>query len=250
MNLSDIFDSYSRQARLQPALFVLFPLFITTAVWARPLYDAALALVGLAVACGAVVYLAHLSRSLGRNAENRLYEEWGGKPTTIWLSHQDTNLDPMTTARYHSFLSQYVPGWRAPDADEERKDFGKVSSLYDSAVRWLRENTREKSRFKLIFQENVSYGFRRNLYGLKKMGLFVSISCLLANVVTIYSNYMDDTTGSDVVGWASLAVCALVLLSWICVIKKSWVRDAANGYARALLASCDQLAYEDANRER
>ena len=213
MILSDIFDSYSRQARLQPALFVLFPLFITTAVLARPLYDAALALVGLAATCGAVVYVAHISRSLGRNAENRLYEEWGGKPTTIWLSHQDNNLDPMTTARYHSFLSQSVPNWRAPDTVEECKDFVKASSVYDSAVRWLRESTRDKSKFKLLFQENISYGFRRNLYGLKKVGLFVSISCLLVNVVAKYSKFTDETIGSNVVGLASLAVCALVLLS-------------------------------------
>ena len=167
-----------------------------------------------------------------------------------WLSHQDNNLDPMTTARYHSFLSKNVPGWRAPNAVEEHEDFEQVSSLYDSAVRWLRENTRDKRRFKLLFKENVSYGFRRNLYGLKKVGIFVSILCLLLNVVAIYSKFTGDTTGPDVMEWASLVVCVLVLLSWTWVIKKSWVRDAANGYARALLASCDQLAYEDTNRQR
>ena len=193
--------------------------------------------------------MAHLTRSLGRNAENRLFKEWGGKPTTIWLSHQDNNLDPMTTARYHLFLTQNVPNWRAPDATEECKDFEKASLVYDSAVRWLRESTRDKSKFKLLFQENISYGFRRNLYGLKKLGIFISISCLLINVMATYRIFTSDTTGLEVVGWASLAVCALVFLSWTCVIKKSWVRDAANGYARALLASCDQLAYEDASRE-
>ncbi len=246
MNLSEIFDSYALQARLQPALFALFPLFLTTAVLAQPLYDAALALVGLAVACGAVVYVAHTTRTLGRNEENRLYEEWGGKPTTIWLSHKDSNLDPMTKVRYHSFLAQNVPGWRAPDAAEECKDFEKASDMYDSAVRWLRENTRDKSRFGLLLEENISYGFRRNLYALKKIGLLVSMSCFLVNVAAIFSKFTNDTTEYHVMVWVSLVICALVFLSWVYVIKKSWVRDAANGYARALLASCDQLAKEDA----
>ena len=249
MNLSDIFDTYSLQARLVPALFALFPIFLTTAVWARPLYDAVLALVGLIAACGVLVYLAHLSRSLGLEAQNRLFEEWGGKPTTIWLSHQDNNLDPMTTARYHFFLTQNVPNWQAPNAAEECKDFEKASLVYDSAVRWLRERTRDKTKFRLLFQENVSYGFRRNLYGLKKLGIFISISCLLINVIMTYRNFTSDTTDLDVFWWGSLVVCALIFLSWTCVIKKSWVKHAADGYARALLASCDQLESEDSNTE-
>ena len=94
MDLGDLFDTYSRQARLQPALLALFPLFVTVAVWVPALYKFAAGLIGLAVACGAIVYLAHLARAWGRKAEDCLFATWGGKPTTLWMMHRDRHLDP------------------------------------------------------------------------------------------------------------------------------------------------------------
>lgn len=78
---------------------MLFPLFVTIAVWFPALYDFAAGLVALAVACGVTVFFAHVARMRGRFAERRLFSLWGGKPTTIWLSHRDAHLDAHTTSR-------------------------------------------------------------------------------------------------------------------------------------------------------
>ena len=83
MDLTELFDTYSLQARLQPALLALFPLFVTVAVWVPALYDLSVGLVGLTTACGAVAFLAHLSRGVGRKLETHLFDFWGGKPTTL-----------------------------------------------------------------------------------------------------------------------------------------------------------------------
>lgn len=46
----------------------------------------------------------------------------------------------------------------------------------------MRENTRNTKKFDVLFNENVSYGFRRNLLGLKLSGFllnaFIAIVCL------------------------------------------------------------------------
>ena len=77
----EMFDAYSRQARLQPALLALFPIFFSIAVWVPALYELVAGLVGLAVACGVTVALAHVARLRGRITEQQLFKNWGGKPS-------------------------------------------------------------------------------------------------------------------------------------------------------------------------
>ncbi len=239
MDLGDLFDGYSRQARLQPELLALFPLFVTVAVWVPALYDFAAGLIGLATACGAVVYLAHLARALGRKAESRLYDAWGGKPTTLWMMHGDRTLDPQTKARYHAFLSDHITGWSAPSPDDEANNPRAAEATYDSAVRWLRERTRDRKRYGLVFKENVSYGFRRNLYGLKPIGLTLAVLCVAGNLGALYQAVLVAGGPIPPLGIASLALTLVAVAGWLWVVRQSWVRDGADGYARALHAACD-----------
>jgi hypothetical protein len=49
----------------------------------------------------------------------------------------------------------------------------------------LRENTRDSEAFKFLFNENISYGYYRNLLGLKPIGIplnLVSLSSAAAIV--------------------------------------------------------------------
>ena len=242
LEMDDLLDTYSRQARLLPALLVLLPLFVAIAIWVPELYDLASGLLGLATACGAVVYLAHLSRALGRKVEPHLYSNWGGKPTTLWLSHDDPNLDALTKARYHAFLRDHIDGWVPPSFEEESRDFHASEIAYESAVRWLREKTRNRKRYALIFKENVSYGFRRNLYGLKPVGLSLGLLCLAGNSSAFYHSFFVTTSAIRPDGLASLVFNLFVVAGWLAVVRQSWVKDGADGYARALLAACDQIS--------
>ena len=239
MEFADVLDAYTWEARLQPALLTLFPLFVTMAVWTPALYGLAGGLVGLAIACGAVVYLAHIARERGRRVEGRLFVAWGGKSTIRWLRHRDDALDRHTKSRYHEYFARNVPGWRAPTPEDEAADPDRSDALYDSAVRWLREQTRDRKRFALIFKENVSYGFRRNLFGLRPLGLAVAGLCVVGNGAVLYYELAGDETSISVTGVASLVVSVLATAGWTFVVKPSWVRDAAEAYARALLSSCD-----------
>jgi len=142
--MSNIFDTYSLNARLRPALFVLLPLFVTVAVWMPSLYEVAAALVSIAVACGLTILLAHIARSLGRSHQTKLVEVWGALPTTLWLRHSNNNLDEHTRGRYFRFLEKSIPNWRAPTKEQEEASPESADAMYNSAVKWLLEYARDK----------------------------------------------------------------------------------------------------------
>jgi hypothetical protein len=234
-SLKELFDEYSRSTRLQPALLLVLPVLITLFVWTPSVYGFGGTIFGLAVGCGFFALVVHFTRSRGRAAEKRLYQRWGGKPTTAWLRHSDTNLNTHTKARYCTFLAQHVNGWIVPTPEDELRDTAEADARYESAVVWLLEYGRDRKRFPLVFKENVSYGFRRNLYGLKPFGIALSIASTGLNGIGLYLAGTSATT----IQISSLLISIAFVAIWLLVINPNWVRDAANGYARALLACCD-----------
>lgn len=79
-----IFDAYSRQARLYPALLTLVPpLTLIAALWPDLLTLTSLpGLVGFTAAFGVLYALASFARSRGKQVEKRLLKVWGAWPTT------------------------------------------------------------------------------------------------------------------------------------------------------------------------
>lgn len=235
MNFSQLFDVYGRNARLKPSLLALFPLIVTIAIWFPDLYTLAKGLLSVAIACGVIFMLADYARSQGRAIEQRFYRKWGGKPTTILFRHNDGTIDALTKERYASFLSQYIKGWTRPTPEEEAHNPAAADQLYESATRWLLEYTRDKKMYALLFDENITYGFRRNIYGLKPFGLIISVLSLLINAAAIYvdPSFKPTHVCSTVISFAAVT-------AWLLIVSEIWVRDAANAYAVRLLAACEQ----------
>lgn len=132
-----------------------------------------------------------------------------------------------------------MPGWRAPTEEEERLDSSAADTRYKSAVRWLIEYSRDRNRFPLVFKGNVSYGFRRNLYGLKPIGLRAATFCIAVNVGLLCWSYVEKAGQISPVGIVVSVISALTLVAWLAVVTPGWVRDAADGYTKALLSVCD-----------
>src|SRR2546423_272969 len=83
-SLATLFDSYNRQARLYPALLTFFPLLAFFLLNIPSAAGAPQSLVGLAISCGALFFLADYARSRGKRLEQELLIDWGGWPTTIF----------------------------------------------------------------------------------------------------------------------------------------------------------------------
>ncbi len=114
-SIANLFDAYSRQARLFPGLLSIFPPLVTVLAWFPQLLLSNLGttLLTLVTSCGLLYALGSLARTMGKSVEAQLLAEWGGWPTTIFLRHAGP-LDPSTLGRYHGFLARNVPGIKFP----------------------------------------------------------------------------------------------------------------------------------------
>lgn len=251
IDFAQLFDSYSRKARLYPALLVCAPALGLLAA-AAPAFvtgSAVAGLVGVLAGCGFLYLCAELARSRGKATERRLLASWGGWPTTVWLRHSSPDLDIHTRSRYHAFLTANVPQLQLPTAVEEDADVSAADARYQSGVEWLKAQCRDRAP--LVDHENASYGFRRNARGLRPFGIAVSIASILAQ---FYISWRHSTVQGaswseirDLLGalgpWeiGSLAFSIGLLCFWLFLAKDAWVRHGADAYARALLAQCDVI---------
>lgn len=236
--MSSLFDAYSFRARLQPALLVFFPSAVSVALLAPEPYRVVTSIAAIAAYSGVTLFIASVARRWGRSTERRLYALWGGKPTTIMLRHRDDALDSSTKARRHAALSAREAGWTAPSPEEERADPSAADEKYDGAVTWLLEQTRDARRFPLVIKENIAYGFARNLRGLRPLGL-IAAAATLAAVITVAAPYYWGSVPWTI--WAAGGVAATAITAWAFLVNDRAVRDAAEGYARALLGAIDNL---------
>lgn len=233
-------DKYDLGARLYPALLVLFPVELVCFAWVSKWEDLVKPLIGAGVSAGLSVLLATLARYYGKKLEPKLIVQWGGLPSTIMLRHADSHLDVETKKRYYEILGRLVPGVHIPTEIEEQADPRHADDVYQTCCRWLLEQTREQKRFPLLFKENVSYGYHRNLLGLRPLGIVVSVIGMIGCFWKLLSDYHAGLPVSPLSVLCSVAALALVFM-WLIVINSNFVRQAGDAYALRLVASCDVL---------
>jgi hypothetical protein len=226
-------DAYTIRARIFPALLAALPGIALAAVMVSWRH------VGLShvVATGAVAVLlyafADVARWRGKRLEDSLYLEIDGKPSTAMLRHRDTRLDAGTKDRWLDFLQTWLQE-PAPTAAAEQADPAAADSFYERCGNWLRERTRDQKKFKLVFEENVTYGFRRNLLGLKWPGLILNVAvvvvCLGSLLLRLPISVDDDV---PVRMLYVLIVALLHALFFLLGVNQGSVIEAANQYARS-----------------
>lgn len=249
--LAALLNPYGRQAWLQPVLVsfgqvlfvcaVLFPEWITVWNGAK----------GVVLTLG-VTLVMHCVRDPGKSLETALAEQWDGLPSTAMLRHRDARIDRITKTRYRAYLTRVVPRLAQITPEIEKIDPGSADEIYGSAGKWLRAQTRDRTRFGLLFRENVGYGFRRNTLALKRcakwldgVGLFLCVAVIATALSGAPAGVAALLSGVVIrVGCAA----GIFVLHW-CVfqfwIREQWVQVAAERYARQLLEACDTLAHED-----
>jgi len=126
------------------------------------------------------------------------------------------------------------PSAGATGGAEEAADQAGADRLFDSVGDVLRELTRDPDRFRVLLSENVSYGFRRNAWGLKSYGLAVAI---MGCVVSCWLAWFHPSRPSEV----AAAMNALLAIYWLKIVDAGWGRVVAFEYVKRLLASLDEL---------
>ena len=100
--------------------------------------------------------------------------------------------------------------------------------------------TRDSARFPLVHNDNIAYGFRRNLLGLKPLGIVIASLALVATVWTVSRGWRTDGVFPPVAVVATLLNFCCVL-GWLIGVRASTVRITADRYARSLLEAALDL---------
>lgn len=237
--LNKIKDEYERNARLKPALLAILPLCAAATQFGLTVSGFVAALAGPLSAIGLTFLLSEIARDYGKRKEPYLYKLWGGKPSVAKLRHSNSSLNEITRERYHAAASKLLS--RAiPTRDQELADPVGADAVYEAYSNLLLEKTRDHSKFRLIFGELIRYGFRRNLWGLKPIGLGLAIACTFAEIIAIVI-HVHRSSEWPVPATVILIFDVLLLCCWVWVITPDWVRRSAESYADRLLASSEVL---------
>jgi hypothetical protein len=232
-------DEYSRHARLKPAFLVVLPVGMLVSVLGLSTSVMLAAFSGPLATVGLTFLLAQIGRDFGKRKESHLYSLWGGKPSVAKMRHRDTTINAHTRERYYrkaeSLLSISIP-----DAPSEQTDPSTSDALYEAYSNLLLERTRDRKKFPLVFQELTNYGFRRNLWGMKPIGLSLTLLCAAGQLVSVIHSLLVHRTPSAFT-ISCLLVTSFLLVSWLFIINPGWVKLAGDAYAERLLASAEML---------
>jgi hypothetical protein len=194
---------------------------------------------GAILVAGLPPFLAQVSRNLGKALEPKLWSAWGGKPTTRLLRHRDKTIVEPTKARYFETLR--AAGIIRPTPEDEAADPAAADIHYESAGDWLRRQTRHPKPGDLVAAKNASYGFARNLLGLRWIGLTLALAAAGADGAYAAHLHLSQAEVPPMVVAAFLVNVGAAAL-WIFAVRPSWVRSEADAYAIALLECSEKAA--------
>lgn len=241
MNNLNLFDHYSFRARLQPALLTLLPAAIGIFAWAGVGVKGLSLLWTFFGTAGGTYFLAILARYFGVRIETDLWRSWGGAPTTQLLRHSGP-ANPVMRERWHKSLSKLL-GRPLPTSKEEAADPAGADDIYSAAVKLQIGKTRDTKKFRLLYNENVNYGFCRNLYAMRVTGIIVAALGFIASCAAgVWLLHISDP---QIRPWVCVAASTMFLILWIFVVKSDWVRIPAFAYAERLFESTESAADKD-----
>jgi hypothetical protein len=239
--IEEMCDQYNLRARVLPAFLLVLPITLGV-VAVFPAADQGP--VGIAAGILAFIVLYQLSdwvRERGLAAQDELYRQWGGKPSVLLLSHFQTVIAPDTLVRCHNKLRELDPRLPLPQTrEEEQADPGKAADAYRSCNELLLERTRDKAKFCLLHEENIRYGARRNMYGVRWVALGLAVAGLVAGAAA--GGYRAYHGGEpDAFSVVTAATGLLLSLFWLLVVRAAWVRRQADTYAARLILSAQTI---------
>ena len=230
-------DKYQIIAQFYPSILTVLPALLTVLFWLPAEAKLLTSLISAGTTAGLAYLLMQYGRARGRAVQARMTEQNGGLESTIALRHRDNHIAGPSCDRYRAFLRGH--GLHIPTSEEEKADPAKADGYYRAAADWLRERTRDAKKFGLLHGENRSYGFRRNLRGLRPLGATIAVLSLAGTMLGIWLQVGAEHQNLTAYVLAVLQGCGI--LAWLFVITDAFVEDASWAYTARLFAACDTL---------
>lgn len=234
-------SEYEIKARFFPAVIATVPALALVGVLISSLgINLSSTLLGIALAVVLFAF-SKVARQRGKRIEGLLIAEMGGLPSTTMLRHRDETFPEKTKDRYLNFVADALKEKR-PTRDDEDQDALGADQFYERCGTWLRERTRDTKVFGVLYEENMTYGFWRNLLGLRPLGIGLNMLVVALCVAGLYREAIPGIE-LDLKKWA-YAIGTIAVLHTLCLlifVNKKGVYEAARQYGRQLILSCETL---------
>lgn len=230
MKLS-FFDSYHIRARICPAIILMAPIAITLFCC----FGKAFSIVSSTVLLCALLSMANILPVWQRKWQKKLpFVNYAAEA----LMPDNPLLDAVTKKRYYRKLQTIQPEFACFESPDSSAQF---KSACESAVSYLRNRSREN---RLVQEENINFGFYRNLLLSKGAGTVLSlIGCGVSGVLLwlcLHSaSALSDEISSLHCG-ISFVLNLMIFLFWL-FVKKGRLQEIGQYYAKTLLRTIEMM---------
>jgi len=234
------FDSYSLRAQLFPALIATAPvvaLFYTLVPWDSFHPSQLVATLG----AGALLYgFTDLASEWGRGIQLKIFNSIGGMPSTRLLRYRDQEYRAREKQRWHEFLAEKICMTSPTERDEIERPT-EADLFYKTAGNWLRQNTRDRAKYRVLFEKNVSYGYRRNVLALKTLGLTLNLSTLTACALLVVYGHHFGLNYDYPTFYFVFIIAAAHATYFIFFVNLPFAARSAEEYGRHLIHTIESL---------
>lgn len=222
-------DLYNAKARIAPVIAVIAIPALSVCLFVKPSLDSTW-LAPPIVLASLWTLVSVLGRSRGKALEKKLFEKWGGSPTLQMLRFRSTGIPHDQLAAIHKHMSRECHVQVPDKALEESKPI-ESDAIYEAITTHLRDATRDRKVFPLVFDELCNYGFVRNLFGLRPFGVAVGIVMALA--IGCWFTWIHPSNAD--IRAIAIAMNCLSSIIWLFWPTESTMRQVAESYAQKLI---------------
>jgi hypothetical protein len=230
--LFKFFDAYTIRARIVPSLIAGLPALAFPFV-VVPWDHIGLSNVIVSIMSFVLLFaVADLARRRGRQIEKKL-----GTRSTLSLWYRSNSELPNSSKNlYRTFIAGKLK-CSAPSEEDEINEPQLANDFYAGAGDWLRDHTRDAKKFKILFDENITYGFRRNLLGLKSIALVLNgiVAILSGFILYLKPAYFESNQTIEEKLYVVLLVVATHSVYIFLAVNDSSVREASKAYGKQLI---------------
>lgn len=236
--LSFRIDTYNWGARVFPVYLTLAPAVLAIAAILPEGLNLPLRGGSAIILLAILSLMGQVASDFGKRREPRLWDTWGGPPTTRFLRHGNTEFNYVVRSQIHASLRS--AGLSIPTVEEEARDPDSALALYGAAVDHLRQRTRDAERFPLVHKTNIEYGARRNLLGMKPFGLGIVLLSIAVPGWAVFHAWSRDETILPVATVVTIINVGVAII-WLVGVRAANLRIVADRYAHRLLEAALDL---------
>jgi hypothetical protein len=228
-------DLYNAKARIAPVIAVIALPAVSVCLFVKPSLDSSW-LAPPIVLASLWTLVSVLGRSRGKALEKKLFEKWGGSPTLQMMRFRSTGIPHVQLAAIHKHFCRECHV-QVPDKKLEESMPLESDAIYEAITAQLRDVTRDRMEFPLVFDELCNYGFVRNLYGLRHFGIALGI--IAATVIGCWFTWINPSNAEPRV--IAIGMNCLSSIVWMFWPTEATLRQIADSYAQKLIYAGVQL---------